>query len=265
MTSDGGGAGRVRLFIRADEWQRRGAAALQALHQGWWLGWLDHRDLDDLARRQYARWPRYRDDTYNTSGLTRWEADAVRAHFPAEGAILVAAAGGGREVVALARLGYRVEGFDCVEALVACGRETLMRFGVNARLELAPPGGIPEGLGHHVGAIVGWGGYMHIPGRGARIAFLRGLRRHVDAGAPLLVSFFTRTGPSRRLVWTQRIARALRRLRRSPDPVEYGDTLDRTFDHLFTEDEIAQEMKAADFALVSYAETPYGHAVGRAV
>ncbi len=265
MTSDGGGAGRVRLFIRADEWQRRGVAALQALHQGGWLGWLDHRDLDDLARRQYARWPRYRDDTYNTSGLTRWEADVVRAHFPAEGALLVGAAGGGREALALARSGYRVDAFDCVEPLVAYARETLSRLGVPVRLELAPPGGVPEGLGRHVGAIVGWGGYMHIPGRGARIAFLRGLRRHVDAGAPLLVSFFTRAGPSRRLDWTLRIARTLRRLRRSPDVVEYGDTLDRTFDHLFTKDEIAQEMAAADFALVSYAETPYGHAVGRAL
>jgi hypothetical protein len=52
---------------------------------------------------------------------------------------------------------------------------------------------------------------------------------------------------------------------RSPDPVEYGDTLDGTFDHLFTKDEISAEMCAAGFELVLYAESPYGHAVGRAV
>jgi hypothetical protein len=51
----------------------------------------------------------------------------------------------------------------------------------------------------------------------------------------------------------------------SRDPVEYGDTLDGTFDHLFTRDEVTDEMFAAGFELVLYAESPYGHAVGRAI
>lgn len=256
---------RVRGFAATDAWHQRTLSALQALHQGWWLGWLDNRDLDDLARRQYSRWPRYCDDAYTASGLQDWEAEAVRAHFPAGGALLVGAAGGGREVVALARSGYRIDAFDCVAPLVAYGREALRRLGVSARLELAAPGRVPDGLGRYAGVIVGWGGYMHIPGGNARIAFLRQLRQHVDTGAPLLVSFFTRPGPSRRLDWTHRIARTLRALRRSADAVEYGDTLDRIFDHRFTRGEVEQELSAAGFALVSYAETPYGHAVGHAV
>ena len=88
--------------------------------------------------------------------------------------------------------------------------------------------------------------------------------KHVDAGAPLLVSFFTRGDDSRRLRLTYRIARILRRIRRSNDKVEIGDTLDGTFDHHFTRDEVEKELAAAGFELVVYSATPYGHAVARA-
>ena len=256
---------RARAYAEVDATQRRILAALQVIHQGWWLGMLDSRHLDFLAGLQYPRWRQYSDDAYNASGLKGWEAAAVADHFPKVGALLVGAAGGGREVVALTRLGYRVDSFDCVEALVTYSRGALQRMGTTARVHLARPGQVPDGLDHYAGTIVGWGGYMHIPGRAHRIAFLQALRRHVDAGAPLLVSFFTRPGPSRRLDWVWRIARAMRWVRRSRDLVEYGDTLDGTFDHLFTRDEVEQEMAAAGYELVAYAEAPYGHAVGRAV
>ena len=256
---------RIRAFAAVDGVHRRCVSALHALHQGLWLGLLDDHDLDRLAILQYGRWPAYSDDSYNASGLWAWETDAIRAHFGQGGGLLVAGAGGGREVVALARLGYAVDGFDCVEPLVEYGRAAVARLNLQARLFDAAPGRVPDGLGRYAGIVVGWGAYMHIPGAAQRVAFLRDLRRHVDAGAPLLVSFFTRNGRSRRLDWTWRIARALRRARRSADPVEYGDTLDGTFDHLFTRDEVERELDAAGFALVTYADKPYGHAVGKAV
>jgi hypothetical protein len=240
-------------------------AAVQSLHQGCWLGFLDYHHLNLLPALQYPRWHQYSDDAYNASGLLDWEARAIRDYFPASGSLLVAAAGGGRESDALVRLGYGVDAFDCVDALVEYSRGFLQRQETSARVYLSRPGEIPDDLGRYAGLIVGWGGYMHIPGCGNRIAFLRALRQQVDIGAPLLISFFTRSGPSRRLEWTYRIARTLRRLLRSPDAVEYGDTLDGTFDHLFTKDEVTAEMASAGFELVLYAESPYGHAVGRAV
>lgn len=256
---------RIRAYAAVDGAHRRLVSALQALHQGLWLGLLDNRDLDRLAAYQYGRWPAYCDVDYNASGLRAWEVEAIGAHFAPGGALLVAGAGGGREVVALARMGYTVDGFDCVGSLVESARTTLTRLGVEAGLYEAPPGGVPTGLGRYTGVVVGWGAYMHIPGSAQRVAFLRELRRHVDAGAPLLVSFFTREGRSRRLDWTWRIARALRRARRSADPVERGDTLDGTFDHRFTRDEVERELGAAGFALATYGDQPYGHAVGMAV
>lgn len=256
---------RARAYAAAAVAHGRILAAMRVLHEGWWLGILADDDFDALAGIQYTRWPHYRDDDYNASGLKEWEARAIRDHFPGKGALLVGAAGGGREVVALARLGYRVDAFDCVEPLVEYCRCALARFGTVARVIGAPPGEVPAGLHHYDGLIVGWGGYMHIPGRARRVAFLQALRRHVDAGAPLLLSFFTRSESARGLLWTYRIARVLRRLRRSADTVEIGDTIDGTFDHHFTRKEVEGELTAGGFELVAHSESPYGHAVARAV
>jgi hypothetical protein len=258
------GERRVHAFATIDSAFRHTLAGLRSLHQGCWLAFLDHRHLDALASTQYSRWRQYRDDDYNGSGLRDWELSALRTHFPGQGLILVAAAGGGREVMALAGLGYEIDAFDCSVPLVEHCRDLLRRRGIAANVLAAPSSAVPDNLAHYAGLIVGWGGYMHIAGRSRRIAFLQALRRRVDEHAPLLLSFFTRAGSSRHLEWTYRIAHRLRRLRGSRDEVELGDTLDGTFDHLFTEAEIRSELSAGGFSLVEYRDSPYGHAVARA-
>jgi len=105
---------------------------------------------------------------------------------------------------------------------------------------------------------------MHIHGREARIAFLVAPRDRVDEGAPLLISFLMRS-PSRRFRLTRLVANAIRRLRRSPQSVELGDTLGSTFEHLFTLDEIVDELAHGGFAVVASAKTGFPHAVCRAV
>ena len=258
------GEWRARAFAAADSVFRFAISGLRALHQGLWLGLLDHRALDSLAEFQYSHWDQYRSDDHNHSGLRDWELKALTTYFPGQGPLLVAAAGGGREVLALSGMGYEVDAFDCAAPLVEHCREQLRRQGITARVQRAAPSEVPGNLDRYTGIVIGWGGYMHIAGRSRRVAFLRSLREHVDERAPLLLSFFTRGGASRQLEWTHRIARRIRKLRRSPDEVELGDTLDGTFDHLFTETDLRLELSAGGFTLVDYRESPYGHAVARA-
>jgi len=95
----------------------------------------------------------------------------------------------------------------------------------------------PEGLGVYDGAIVGWGAYMHIPGRGKRVAFLKQCREHVRPGSPILLSFFTRPANNWEFRWVNAIAGSVRRLRRCAEKVELGDKLMGTFDHFFTRED----------------------------
>ncbi|WP_018290041.1 class I SAM-dependent methyltransferase [Verrucomicrobium sp. 3C] len=257
---------RVRCYTAWDLWSRRISTGFDLLQQGLWLGLLDDRHFDELGPLQYARWAKYSDERYNLSGLQPWEERALSTYFRSGSSLLVAAAGGGREPVALARLGYRVDGFDCTPQLVEGYRRLMAREQLPGNVYLAEAGTVPDEVDpRYDGLLVGWGGYMHIPGRKSRVDFLRSLRRRVEVGTPLLLSFFCRGERSQRHAWIYALARSIRRLRRSPDPVEPGDALAGTFDHWFTEPEIRAELAEGGFALIEYREVPYGHAVGRAV
>lgn len=255
---------RVAAFARLDVVVRRLMRAVMALHQGVWLGLLDRRGLDQLGRRQYRGWRRYADPAYNQSGLWDWEERALDEHFAHCRSVLVAAGGGGREQLALARRGLETAGFDCVEELVASSRQLLAEEGFEAEVHLAPASEVPEELSRADGAVVGLGAYIHIPGSAQRVRFLRGLRRHLAPGAPLLVSFMTRQDDAHSYRWIAAVARFVRRLRGSREPVEIGDTLPATFRHHFTREQIAGELEEAGFELVEFAAEPYGHAVARA-
>jgi len=253
---------RVALYVRGSRILEALAAVSRGLHGALCLGWFDREDLAAATALAYGRWSRYADPEYNVSGLNSWEVGALERHFAGCRRLLVAGAGGGRECVALARRGLEVVGFDCSPSLVRHASSLLKELGLGATVVLADPDGVPSGLPVFDGVVVGWGAYMHIPGRGSRIEFLRRLREHVKDGGPILLSFFTRPERSRPLLWTWRIARAVRRLRGSRFAVELGDSLRDTFDHHLTEGEVRGELAEAGFEMLRFAASPYGHAVG---
>jgi SAM-dependent methyltransferase len=258
---------RVRLFWLAHRAVTRSLLALQAVHQGLWLGLLEGADLHAATARFYrldAR--RYGGLEHDTGGLLGWEADLLLPHLRGCRSVLVGAAGGGRELLALAGLGFAVEGFDCAPALVEAAERLLRSAGVVAPVRLAAPDRLPEGLGTYDAVILGFGGYTHVATRAARIALLQGLARHLRPGGPLVVTFQVRPREPRgqRVYrWTWGTARLVRALRRSRIPVELGDVLPGYFAHRFSRAEIEAELAAAGLALVHYADREYGAAVAR--
>jgi len=236
--------------------------ATTALIQGLSLGLLSNEQLEQLTEQRYLRKSaRYSDESYLDSGLFLWEREAIRRYFPPAGRILVAAAGAGREMIALADSGFQVNGFDCSVPLVEAGRNALRKHHIDAKLLYAPPSTVPECGGHYDAVLVGFSGYMYIPGRARRIRFLRSLRDLLSPGAPVMVSF-TEGLPGRRRMWTARIGSAIRKLRRA-EPVEEGDWLRAGFQHHFVRQQILSEMSEAGMDLAYYGGgTCYGHAVG---
>jgi hypothetical protein len=248
------------FFIeRVLTWIHNGAVALI---QGSALGLLSNNTLEGLTEYRYSRRAApYCDEAYLSSGLFIWEREAIRRYFPPGGRILVAAAGAGREMIALANCGFLVEGFDCCAPLVESGRNELKKRGIDAKLNYAPPSTVPKYSGRYDAALVGFSGYMYIPGRFRRIRFLRDLRDFLNPGAPVMVSF-TEGLPGKRRIWTSRVGSAIRRFRRA-EPVEEGDCLKDGFQHHFDRQQIDSEMSEAGLDLVYYGGgTCYGHAVG---
>ncbi|MGH8883783.1 MAG: SAM-dependent methyltransferase [Egibacteraceae bacterium] len=253
----------VSLYLRSERWLGRLLRLTKACFDGVWLGLLSRDLLHAVDASYYQRERQYVNEEYNRSGLRGWEQSAVERFFAGGGRIVVTGAGGGREVLALCKLGYDAVGFECDERLVAFGDRLLASEGHPGRLSGTSRDVWPEAAGPCDGVIVGWGSYMLVQGRARRVAFLRGARACLPEGAPILVSFFARNGTSAYLRIVTAIGSALRRAL-GRDPVELGDALDPNYVHCFTRDEIAAELAEAGFELAFYDTQDYGVAVARA-
>lgn len=251
--------------------RRRAFEVLDALLDGLWLGTfsrdqlarIDETHYDALVERNASVSFRYSDERWNTNGLRPWEAAAVEQAFPAGARVVVTGAGGGREVLALLERGYDAVGYEPHSGFVAAGDDLLTRRGHPGRMRAMARDGFPDAEPFDA-LLVGWGSYMLTPGRAHRTAFLHGARERMPVGAPALLSFFVRSPDERDYVRLAAVANLLRRLR-GLEPAEVGDALRPNYVHHFTREELAAELAGAGFALSSYDERPYGHAVARTI
>jgi hypothetical protein len=265
MTPSNGGVRerRLRRFKWADSWFNRFVKLLSGVHEGFWLGCLSIDDLNAITAQHYEGSRESASREHNMRGLFDWELAAVNRYFQAGSSVLVAAAGAGREVLALRRAGYAAEGFECSLALVEAGNAMLEELGLPRSITLSPPDRVPGGLHMYAGVIVGWGAYTHIPTRARRVEFLRALRQHTHPGSPVLLSFFPRARYSGYDTVVYRTGTLIKSVvSRRKERLELGDHLTWGFTHWFPRDEIENELQEAGIRLVHFSEVGDGHAVG---
>jgi hypothetical protein len=236
--------------------------ALRGCFDGIWLGVLSHDQTARIDIVYYNRTALYMTESWNRRGLWPWEQAAIDAHFGGVRRIIVTSAGGGREILALNKAGYEVAGFEPHKDLRRFGNRLIAADGLSTEIRPSERDRWPSDTGDTDGVIVGWGGYMLIPGRDRRVAFLREAAKRLPAQAPLLVSFYPREDENLRFRIVTRIANLLRRLLRR-DPVVFGDALAPSLVHFFTKAEVESEMSEAGFELVDFGTNGYGWAVGR--
>ncbi len=258
---------RVRAFLGVSAAWKNAGALLQAVYDGVWLGLLRRTDLHAIDERFYDRNAPYHRDAHNLGGLFAWEETALGA-FDGCRRVLVLGAGGGREVLALARRGLDVEGYECNAALAAYAGEFLPRQGCDAPVRYLPRDEVPAPGEPFDGVILGWSAYTLISGRAHRISLLRRLRPLVRPGSPVLLSFFTRGSDGPRFRVSAKVANGLRAVLRR-ERVERGDALAPNFAHYFSAAEIAAELREAGWVPERF--TPHGSggrdsgwAIGRA-
>ncbi|HEX2211844.1 MAG TPA: hypothetical protein VHG93_29425 [Longimicrobium sp.] len=240
----------VRFYLWFGRWWAQIIRIVDGAHAGFWLGVLSRAHWEAIDELHYHAHRTYNGEAHNLRGLLDWEVTAIGEFFGGRTRLAVLGAGGGREVLALERRGYRVDGFECNPALVGFAEGFLPRHGVTGTVRLLPRDAVPADGGYD-GMIMGWGSYMLIAGRARRIDTLRRLRALVPEGAPLLLSFFTRPDLQVRLKVIHRVAKPIRRVLRR-EPPDYGDDLMPLFVHRFDEAEVAAEMREAGFRLVRY-------------
>jgi hypothetical protein len=241
-------------LVRSYLWLgRRWSTFVRVLDGGFsgvWLGLLSRGQLEAVDELHYHGSETYNGDAHNLRGLMDWEEAAIGEFFGGRTRLVVLGAGGGREVLALERRGFRVDGFDCNPTLVEFAGGFLPRHGAAGTVRLLPRDTAPAEGGYD-GVIMGWGSYMLTAGRARRIDLLRRLRALVPEGAPVLLSFFTKPDQLTRLKTEYRVARVVRRVLRR-EPPELGDDLIPVYVHRFHQAEIEAEMREAGFRLARY-------------
>lgn len=227
---------------------------------GFWLGIFSRDALNQMDERYYNDDKMYREKQYNRSGLFGWEKGCLERYFSGRRRILVIGAGGGREVIALFKYGYDVDGYECNPSLVKFANELLMEENLPACIHLIDRDRAPTPQKQYDGVIIGWGAYMLIQGRQRRIAFLRQLRENVISDSPMLISFFHRRKNSLHFRLIPAVGNIFRWFS-GRENIELGDDMVPEYVHYFTEQEIASEVRQAGFQLMYYATNEYGHAV----
>jgi hypothetical protein len=241
----------AEFYLAVDRLFRMAHTATLAAFEGFWMGVLPDSVTDQISERSYRSGFPFNSPGYLNAGLQIWEEVAIQRFFPLGARVLVAAAGAGREMIALAGAGFDVDGFDCNRNLVAAGQQALAERRIEGRLDWAPPCCAPSLSGVYGAAIIGWNGYTHIAPRERRVAFLRSLAPHLRADAPVLLSVFVNT-MGRAAGLTSKIANVARRLTFRPPTVDAGATFPGRPKHFFSKRQLEAELVDAGFVLADW-------------
>jgi hypothetical protein len=254
---------RTLCFEHADRWFNRLVKMMTALHEGFWLGGLSADDLNAVTAKHFDESQFYASKEHNVSGFFNWEPPLLDRYFRPGSRILVAAAGAGREIIALRKIGFDAEGFECSLPLVQAGEKIFDQLGESNYVTYCPPDGVPAGPAIYDGLVVGWSAYTHIPTKLRRIRFIEALRQRALPHSPLLISFFTRQTHFYDVV-VYRTATLSRFFFRGNKELCPGDHIEwRRYVHRFTRDEVEAELRTAGFRVAHYSEeNGDGQAVG---
>ena len=200
------------------------------------------------------------------SGLMPWER-ALYDHFlKPEDRILVVGCGTGRDLIALLKLGYRVEGLDVAPRAIAVAGRMLERQGLSAELYTGPIEAVAL-PGSFDAFVFSWFCYGYIPQTDTRVEVLRKVRAHLRPRGRILICYIPAERPPRRLpIW---LTRFVARLTRSDWRPELGDVIGPAtrhrhaihYEHQFWEGELENEARAAGLAVIHHERGEVGTAV----
>jgi hypothetical protein len=209
------------------------------------------------------------------AGLFPWE-EALLAQpcIPRTGRVLLAAAGGGRELKALVERGYSVTAFEPNPVLfggakqVAAGSD-LVQLIRGAFVDLIAAadghGKLASIRGQDFDWILfGWGSFTHVTDRREQVAILQAARR-LAPRAPLALSFFLRK-PEISVSRSHRLRLLIRgTLRRAGGafPIEPGLGYDSSggFVYSFTMDELSELARSAGYRVEMHDTQIFPHAI----
>jgi hypothetical protein len=266
------------MLLAFDRVARRAASLEDSLRDEMMLAWVAPPDRVRLTAALYAGQASYLPGgRHFQGGLFPWEKRILESEiFPRKGRVLLGAAGGGRELVALLERGFEVVAFDPCDRFVQAARRVSANHAgsqmfqasyadlVDAAAGRGGPLAAVAGLAFDA-VVLGWGSLSHVTLPADRVSLLRALRT-VAPHAPVLASFGLRPAVSGSPESKGRVRDALRQFfaaMGAPGTSGPGDLFDPDagFLSMLGPDEIVSLGWDAGYEIALFDESVYPHAV----
>jgi 2-polyprenyl-3-methyl-5-hydroxy-6-metoxy-1,4-benzoquinol methylase len=214
-------------------------------------GLLRAENLDAAARGEWIDYSISNEDV--DAGLSRDERQFYTRHLRPGDRVLIVGCGAGRDLLALHRLGYHVDGLDHSDTVIDLARKHLARHGLTASVRA---GAIQSAAldGQYDVVIFSDGCYSLIRSASARTSALTRIGKHLAPRGRVLISYHGVTQQSAAGLWMLRTTARAAGADWSP---ENGDVFWRhrpgsvlRYRHHFTQEALAGEIDAAGFCIV---------------
>jgi len=183
--------------------------------------------------------------------------ERIEKYFSNAKSILLIAAGGDRETLALSKMEFDVDSYENNATLIEYGNVFLQKNKTDIKIKYLPSDSVPEDVKKYDGIIIGWSAYSHIRGYKKRLSFLVGLYPFLHKETPLMISFLTKEQRGRQDKIVKIVSNFFRILK-NKYKTEPGDILLSYFAHFFTEEEIKNELIQSKFMVINYYNIDYG-------
>jgi len=229
-------------------------------HEGIFLGLLSKETLEQLSYRKYSKLNQYKSYEWNKRGFFEWETAIVQKYFMSCKNIMVLAAGGGREMIALKEFCLNSVGYESNENIRVAGNFLIDHLELDLIIHPSKINDCPIPEEVFDGIILGWGAYTHIIGRKQRLELLEKMKKSVAPGSPMLISFWSQ---AREYSFEKKVYNFANRIKDffGKEKIENGDRYIGVFGHYFTKDEIRLELALAGLKMVEFDNMHYGYVV----
>lgn len=266
----------IRLILAASHGAGTLFRVFEAVRDELLLAYVSPAQRDAITAVRYAHAAEYLPNgQVFEQGLFGWEkALLARLQLPSPARVLLAGAGGGRELRQLVARGDQVFAFEPVAELCAGWRGTsdgragveIVQGAYQDLVRLAGNGDGPlAGLRGPFDLVwLGWGSFTHVTVATEQAAVLASVRSLAPA-APVIASFYLHPLVLKRDGGIARLRRALRRLlghlggRNETASVEYWDNVG--FTYTYSEAELRALFHAAGYSVAAFEPDPYPHAL----
>jgi len=195
------------------------------------------------------------------TGLVDWEKETVERFAARKGSFLVLGAGGGREAIALAKMGFRVVGIDSSPVMLEVGRQNAERWKVAVDFREGDFLSSDTGDEKFDYCLLSCVMYSSVPSSEMRVKMLRHIRNNLSDKGILIIHFLLR--PKNAPDKGKNIKLMVARLVRGNTGYRTGDSFSTAlhFMRYFPDDgEVISEVSQAGFRVLdkeAYPESEY--------